>query len=256
MPVQELTLEQRQAIIETPVTGQPGRTPRSEIEKPFAKPGLKKEPIQIIDVSGSNAEPASPDSPMTKQELLIVAIPLCTTAFAKEDTQAAAEAGTNKGGVRSYAADYEEAFTGWDPKEAEFDDSRDLGDLHEGNAREKLTRAFRGGTTYLMPAFHAAEKAFAKEFPAGGCVMEIILWTDGKADDAAKVEKWIEDMAGPKCVVCVAIVGYDEPGDKRHEHAVAHYRKLAQDSPYVSFVALTGVSDPGEAALDVQLMAA
>lgn len=53
-----------QEIIEAPVTGMRGRTPRDEIEMP--KTDREKEVGLIVDASGSNAEQAGPDSPMTR----------------------------------------------------------------------------------------------------------------------------------------------------------------------------------------------
>ena len=263
MPVTEMSTEEREAAIEAKVTGLPGRTPRDEIEKPLTAPGVPLEVIQIIDVSGSNGEPAGPDSPMTKQELLEVAVPLVVGKLAGDDAEAAREAAGSigtakgaKGGVRTFAADDEHEFTGWDPDEAEFEDSRDLGDMSDADSKEKLHRAFRGGMTYLMPAINAAMKAYHKEFPKGDRAIELIIWTDGQASDEKKVEKWVADMAGPRCAIGVVIVGYDEPRDNRHAAAVAAYRKLSADNPHLALVVLTGVSDPYEVALDVQLMAA
>ena len=256
MEVQSLTATERAVIESMPTTGLPGRTPRSSIERPITAPGLKKEVIFIIDASGSNSEPASPDSPMTKQELLEVGIPLITGKLAGDDAEAVNEVGTGKGGCRSFAADEPGEFRDFDKEEAEFSDPRDLGDLNEANVQEKLHRAFRGGRTFLMPAIHAAERCFQAEFPDGDRVMEIVIFTDGKADDEDKVERWVRDMAGPRCVVGTAIVGYDEPGDKRHARAVASWKKIADGNPYVTMAALTGVSRPEEFALDVQLMAA
>ncbi len=263
MPVTELSVAERQAIIEKPVTGLPGRTPRSEIEKPLTAPGVPKEVIQIIDVSGSNNEPAGPDSPMTKKELLITAVPLIVGKLAGDDAEAAREAASGittakgaKGGVRTFAADEPDKFEGWDPEEAEFDDPRDLGDMSEADSIDKLSAAFRGGRTYLMPAINAAMQAYHQEFPRGDRAIEMLIITDGQASDEAKVEKWVEDMAGPKCAIGVVIVGYDQPGDDRHAKTVRSYQRLSADNPHIALVVLTGVSDPNEVVLDVQLMAA
>jgi hypothetical protein len=263
MAVNELSQQDRQAIVEQPVTGMKGRTRREDIERPLTAPGVPKEVVQIIDVSGSNGEPAGPDAPTTKQELLEIAVPLVVRKLAGDDAEAAKEAADGvstgkgaKGGVRTFAADEPEEFEGWDKKEAEFEDARDLGDMSEADSQEKLHRAFRGGRTFLMPAIRAMEKAYHAEFPAGDRALEMIIWTDGQASDEAKVEKWVADMAGPKCAIGVVIVGYDQPGDDRHAKTVRSYEKLAKDNAHLSLVVLTGVSDPEEVALDVQLMAA
>jgi hypothetical protein len=258
-----MSQQERQDAIEKPVTGLPGRTQRADIERPLTAPGVPKEVVQIIDVSGSNGEPAGPDSPTTKQELLEIAVPLVVSKLAGDDAEAAREAAGAvatakgaKGGVRTFAADEPEEFTGWDKDEAEFSDARDLGDMSEADSQEKLHRAFRGGRTFLMPAIRASEKAYHAEFPAGDRALEYIIWTDGQASDEAKVEKWVADMAGPKCAIGVVVLGYDEPGDERHANTVRAYQRLAAGNDHLSLVVLTGVSDPTEVALDVQLMAA
>jgi hypothetical protein len=55
-----------------------------------------------------------------------------------------------------------------------------------------------------------------------------------------------------KRVVGVAVYGEGNG----HDAAVAAYRRIAASHPDVSVAALTGVSSPQEAVLDVQLMAA
>ena len=263
MAVTELAQDERRAIIEAPVTGLPGRTPRADIEKPLTTPGLPKEVAQIIDVSGSNSQQAGPDSPVTKQELLEIAIPLIVRKLAGDDAEAAREQASSittakgaKGGVRTFAADEPEAFTGWDQEEAEFEDARDLGDMNEADSQEKLHRAFRGGRTFLMPAINAMMKAYHAEFPDGDRALEVVIYTDGQASDENKVEKWVADMAGPRCAIGVVVVGYDEPGETAHDSTVRAYERISSDNPHVALVKLTGVSDPEEIVLDVQLMAA
>jgi hypothetical protein len=252
----ELTDAQIQEIVETPVTGLKGRTSREQIieEKPLNN-GREKEPVFLIDLSGSMQELAGPDSSMTKQELLQVAVPLAAGKLAADDSQAAHEVGTDKGGVRSYGFNEPQAFEGWDDDEEEFEDSRDMGDVHEGNVQETLAQAPWGGRTYIMPAIRAAEKAFQGEFGNVAMrkrpTMEVVIWTDGKLNDEAEFEDWLK-QCDEFCVVAVAVVGYG-PG---HDAAVKSYQRLAAGNKFLSVVALTGVSDPTEAATDVQLMAA
>jgi hypothetical protein len=256
VPSSELSEQAVREIVEAPVTGLPGRTPREQIieEKPD-NGGRDKEPVFLIDISASNGEAASPDSPMTKQQLLLTAIPLATGKLAGDDSQAKSEEGTGKGGVRSYAFNEPCEFEDYDEEEAEFGDTRDLKDVSEANVQESLGNAPWGGRTYIMPAIHAAEKAFQGEFSSIAMrkrpTMEVVIWTDGKLNDEADFEEWLA-QADEFCVVGVAVVGYG-PG---HDAAVSSYKRLAAKNKYISVVALTGVSDPAEIALDVQLMAA
>lgn len=251
MTEQPAVARTEQEIKEMPVTGLPGRTPREEIEKPRTS-GREKEPFQGIDGSGSMEEQAAPDAAITKRELVTQAIPIVTRLLAGEDSQGAHEEGG--GGIRSFMFN-EPGDLHFDEGEDESDDERDLGDLNEANVQDKLARAPWGGRTYGMPFIHAMERAYQAEFGERPMrnrpTMMGIIWTDGKLSDAREVEEWVR-QADETCVLCVAIVGYGNG----HDEAVAHYRSIAENNHYVSVVALTGVSDPQEIALDVQLMAA
>jgi hypothetical protein len=256
VPSTELSDAEVREIVEAPVTGLKGRTPREQVieEKPDNN-GRDKEPVQLIDFSTSMIEPAGPDSPMTKKELILVAVPLASGKLAGDDSQAKNEVGTGKGGVRSYGFSEPGEFEGFNEEEAEFEDDRDLGDVSEANVQETLQEAPWGGRTFIMPAIRAAEKAFQAEFGKIPMrkrpTMEVIIWTDGKLNDEDEFEEWLK-QCDEFCVVAVAVVGYGHG----HDAAVASYQRLAAKNRYLSVVALTGVSDPVEAALDVQLMAA
>lgn len=241
-------------IVETPVTGIAGkRTPREDIELP--KTERKLEVIFLWDVSGSNAETAGPESTMTKQELVVNTLPMIVAALEADDAQAASEqagGSDEKGGLRTFAFNEPQDIE-FDEGEDESDDERDLGDLNSSNLAEKMTLVPWGGRTYIMPAIKAAEVAFQAEFgdiplrkrPA----MEVLIVTDGKLNDPEPFEKWLS-QADETCVIAVAVVGFGSG----HDHAVDHYRQLAAKNKYLTYVALTGVSDPQEVAFDLRLL--
>jgi hypothetical protein len=242
-----------QEIIEAPITGMPGRTPRDMIEKP--KTDRELEVIEIIDVSGSNAEPAGPDTPMTKQQLIIGAQPHLVAALEGDDSQAAREqagGSSDKGGVRVFYANEPHPLQ-FKEGEDESDDERDGGDHNTANVLDKLTEIPWGGRTYLMPAINAAECAYQAEFgevplrkrPA----MEVLIITDGKLSDPDEFEAWLA-QADELCVIAVAVIGYG----RGHDEAVRHYQALAEKNKFITTVALTGVSDPKEVALDLRLL--
>jgi hypothetical protein len=242
-----------QEIIEAPVTGMTGRTPRDMIEKP--KTDRELEVIEIIDVSGSNGEPAGPDSPMTKQELIIGAQPHLVGALEGDDSQAAREqsgGSSAKGGVRVFYANEPQPIE-FKEGEDESDDERDGGDHNTANVLDKLKEIPWGGRTYLMPAINAAEYAYQAEFgeiplrkrPA----MEVLIVTDGKLNDPDEFEGWLA-QADELCVIAVAVIGFG----KGHDMAVEHYQALAEKNKFITCVALTGVSDPREVALDLRLL--
>lgn len=241
-------------ITETPVTGMPGRTARDAIEAPLTG-GREIEVTLLLDISGSNEEPAAPDSPLTKRVLVEQVLPLIVGALEGDDSQAAAEQSSGSdehGGVRTFCFNEPGAIV-FAPGDDESDDGRDLGDLNTSNVERKLDRVVWGGRTYIMPAVHAAETAFQAEFgdrpmrnrPA----CELLVITDGKLSDAGEFEKWVA-QADETLVVCVAVIGYGEG----HDTAVEHYQAIAGSNKYVTVVALTGVSDPMEVAYDLRLL--
>lgn len=241
-------------IVETPVTGIAGkRTPREEIELP--KTERKLEVIFLWDVSGSNGEPAGPDSSTTKQELAVQMLPMIVAALEADDAQAKGEqaGGSDElGGLRTFAFNEPQDIE-FDEGEDESDDERDLGDLNSSNFQRKMAEVPWGGRTYIMPAIKAAETAYQAEFgeiplrkrPA----MEVLVLTDGKLNDPEPFEKWLS-QADETCVIAVAVIGFGAG----HDAAVDHYRKLAAKNKYLTYVALTGVSAPDEVAFDLRLL--
>lgn len=242
-------------IIEQPISGLKGRTPRDQIEMPRAKKG-KKEVRLIVDASGSNQEPAGPGSPMTKQQLIIATLPHFVRILEVDDAQAAREqagGSSKKGGCRTFYANEPEPIE-FDEGEDESDDPRDGKDLNSANIGERLAEIPWGGRTFLMPAFNAADHASSVEYASLPAeqrwdALVTMLITDGKVSDQRALEARL-DKAGPRDVMCVTVIGY---GDG-HDEAVEHYQALAEANPYLTVVALTGVSNPEEAALDLRLL--
>jgi hypothetical protein len=240
-------------IIEAPITGLAGRTPRDEIEMPRTE--RDKEVLVIVDASGSNAEEAAPDSHVTKQEVITEALPHLVAALEGDDSQAAreqADGSSGKGGVRAFYAN-EPGELEFEDGEDQSEDERDGGDLNTANVQEKLRQIPWGGRTYLMPAIRAAEKAYQAEFGSVALrkrpALECLVITDGKLSDPDEFERWLA-QADELCVVCVAVVGYG----RGHDAAVEHYRALAAKNQFLTLVALTGVRDPREVALDLRLL--
>jgi hypothetical protein len=256
--------ETAQQIIEKPTTGLPGRTPRSEFEKPHVgRARTKKEVRLILDASGSMLEPAAPDSSLSKAELTEQVLPLLVKAIAGYDSKAAEEqsdGSDDKGGVLTFLVSYDGPYEDFDEEEAEFDDPRFLGDVNESNGPEKIQRyhAMVGeeGMTFVKPVLEAAKLAYDTEFPpdsteAAWTAIVDVFWTDGKASDPQQVENWLDDNAGPDHVIVAVITGYDDGA----AHAYSHYNKIAQDNRYLTVVWLKGVTGVQEIVEDVQLAA-
>lgn len=254
MEEQPLNLLTRQQIVEMPVTGMEGRTSRGVVEMPMTQ-GREIEVIFIGDVSGSNDEQASPEDPKTKKELIIEILPHLVSALEGDDSQAASEqadGSSEKGGVRTFWINEPQPIV-FEEGEDESGDVRDAGDLNSANIPDKILDIPWGGRTFMMPGIRAAETAYQAEFgnrplrnrPA----MEVLIITDGMISDAGPFEEWLS-QADELCVVCVAVIGYGHG----HDQAVDHYKKLAASNRYLTYMALTGVSDPKEIALDLRLL--
>jgi hypothetical protein len=245
-----------QEIIEAPVTGLRGRTRREDIEKPRVKKGAKLEVKFIVDISGSNKEKAAPDSPVTKQDLIIGILPGFVRLLEGDDAQAAREqqgGSSSKGGCRTWYANEPDPIL-FDEGEDESDDERDGGDLNTANIKQKLAEIPWGGRTYLMPAITASEHASKVELAnlpedERWDAEETLIITDGKLSDPGPFEAWLAHR-GPRSVCTVAIIGYGTG----HDEAVEHYEALADSNAFLTYVALTGVSSAEEAVLDLRLL--
>lgn len=259
--------ETYEQILEQPVTGDPHRrTPRADFEMPHTE--KDKEVILIVDGSGSNQEKIAEGSTMTKVEWLEEVLPDVVATLENDDAQAKAEqadGSPDKGGCRTFVFSWDAPIT-FKPGEDESDDIRDLGDLNTANVVEKLRTLHdivsERGQTFIMPALLAAEQAFKAEFATPGAphyaplhkrpAAEYLVLTDGglsTVEEEAAFESWME-QADENSVVAVAVYGQGHA----HNEAVAHWQAKAKKNPYLTVVALTGVSSPREAALDLRLL--
>jgi hypothetical protein len=250
-------------IEETEVTGLPGRTTRDQLEQDRPVTRFKKEPYFILDGSGSEDELADPEGTITKTELICGVVTQLTPVVEGDDAEAAAEQASGspgKGGMRTFVGNVPDPIE-FEEGEDESDDPRDLGDINSANLQAKLDQ-FRAlvalhARTYLRPALDAAKHAFDTEFPgAKDRAMEVIFINDGKLDDEAEVEAWVAANAGPRCIICVVVVGYDpKPSPRGHDAAVAAWNRIAAGNKYLAVDAVTGVADAQEVAFDVQFLA-
>jgi hypothetical protein len=252
----EATLKE---VIEKPVTGLAGRTPRAQFEMPRTSKNKKGKEVRLfLDVSGSEQELASPDLDLTKAQVIENSLPIIVGRIAKYDSKMVDEQSGGspaKGGVLTFAFSYEGAYEGFNKDEAKFEDERFLGDISEANSPEKMARIHAliemGCTTNIVPALDAAKLAYETEFPNGDedtAIVDLVI-TDGKVSDHKKFENWLDDNAGPSHVIVVVIIGYG-PGA---QDAKKHYDQIADDNRYLTVVWLPGVVNPDEIATDVEL---
>jgi hypothetical protein len=199
---------------------------------PMLKEGVEKEPIALIDTSGSMSFAVADGSSVKRWDVVGEAMGLLVVSLEGEDSQAAseqAEGSDDKGGLLTYG--FASSVTG-------------VGDLNSSNWRERWSRVKVGGGTYIMPAWEKAQAEYLEEFedvptmdrPA----LLALIVTDGEAADADKFTKVLE-TAGAGRYFCVAIVGYGP----EHDNTLRAYKAAEQANPkHVRVVTFGGETDP------------
>jgi hypothetical protein len=232
-------------------TGGPNRTPRSEIG-PAVSANRKKEPVLLLDLSTSMdwgaANENGPDypDPGSRRAIVIGALHGLVRALEDEDSEAAteqAEGSDERGGIMAHG----------------FANGHvEIGDLNTSNLERRLNSIQWGGRTYIMPAWKAALSDYDEEFgdrdPDEQPVMEVLVLTDGEADDWMEFEPVLE-KATAKRVFVVAIVG----SGPKHDATLQAYQEgarknQAQDKfgkSHVKVVSFDSVTDPDEIAADL-----
>jgi len=232
-------------------TGGPNRTPRSEIG-PAVSANRKKEPVLLLDLSTSMdwgaADEKGPDwpAPGSRRAIVIGALHGLVRALENEDSEAAAEqaeGSDERGGIMAHGFANEHI---------------EIGDLNSSNLERRLNSIQWGGRTYIMPAWRAALSDYDEEFgdrdPDEQPVMEVLVLTDGEADDWMDFEPVLE-KATAKRVFVVAVVG----AGPKHDATVRAYQEgamknQAQDKfgkSHVKVVSFESVTDPEEIATDL-----
>ena len=232
-------------------TGGPNRTPRSEIG-PAVSANRTKEPVLLLDLSTSMDWGAADENsgdypdPGSRRAIVIGALHGLVRALEAEDSEAAAEqagGSDERGGLMAHGFANEHI---------------EIGDLNTSNLERKLNSIQWGGRTYIMPAWRAALADYDEEFgdrdPDEQPVMEVLVLTDGEADDWMEFEPVLE-KATAKRVFVVAIVGHGP----KHDATVRAYQEgaaknQAQDKfgkSHVKVVSFESVIDPQEIAADL-----
>jgi hypothetical protein len=197
---------------------------------PVLKPGVPREPIAIIDTSGSMDWQASESSPVKRREVVGEAMGMLVTALAAQDAQAAQEkaAGEEMGGLLTFTFASE---------------ASELGDLSPENWQQKWNSIRWGGGTAIMPAWRLAEEAYLEEFgetPAldRPALLTLVI-TDGEARDAAEFTKVLEQAKTGR-YFCVAVIGYGSD----HDQTLNAYQNVAAVNPHVRVVTFGGETNP------------
>lgn len=189
-------------------------------------PTEEKEPMLLLDVTGSMNYPAAPGG-SARNGVLQEAIRVLVGALAKEDSQAANEEGG--GGLRTVT----------------FADGRatDIGDLNPANINSKWRSIHWSGGTYIMPGLRLLQRVYAEEFgkepiESRPKLLSLVI-TDGEAEATDQFAHALAQMGGGTYIV-IAIIGYGV----EHDKALSTYQAVAAQNTHVKVVSLEAQTDP------------
>ncbi len=190
-------------------------------------PGIEKEPMLLLDTTGSMSYPAEAGSTTSRKSVIREAISIIVAKLADEDSQAEHE--DDGGGLRTVT----------------FADgnAHDIGDLNPGNLTKKWNGIHWGGGTRIMPGFNLLLKTYTDEFgkkpqEERPLLMALII-TDGEADDTEAFAKTIAKSAGSLYAV-LAIIGHGA----EHDQAMRAYQQVEASNGHVKVLSFAGETDP------------
>jgi hypothetical protein len=197
---------------------------------PVVPKGVEREPVLLVDTSGSMSYPAAAGSSVRRWDVVTEAMPTIVTTLGAADSQAEAEAaaGEDAGGLMTVTF---------------ASSATEVGDLNEGNWRQKWDAVQIGGGTHIMPGWNLVVEDYLEEFgdtpqierPA----LLLLVVTDGEAADMEAFEAECAKAHGTT-YIAVAVVGYGPD----HDATVAAYQKLAASNNHVRVVSFDSNTDP------------
>lgn len=204
---------------------------------PMTHAGVEKEPMLLLDTSGSMAWPAADGSPLERRAVIGEALGRIVEVLGAEDSQAEGEAaaGEDAGGLMTVLfSDHAEC----------------IDDLSSANWKRKWNAIAWGGGTAIMPGWNLLVDTFLEEFgdrpkqdrPA---LLALVI-TDGEARDADEFATEIAKLQGTT-YVCVAVLGYGAD----HDATLESYRKVEAGNKHVRVVTFGGETDPTKIADDL-----
>lgn len=196
---------------------------------PMVPKGKEKEPVALIDTTGSMSWPVAEGSELQRRTVLEEAMSVIVNVLAKEDSQATREAeeGEGKGGLLAVT------FAGGQAKE--------LGDLTPENWHEAWSSIKWGGGTQIMPGWNKVTQLFEEEFGKKSDRPDLlcVVFTDGEATDTAEFATEMES-APTGTHVCIALQGFGA----EHDQAVASYQEVAKKNSRIRVISFASETDP------------
>jgi len=190
-------------------------------------PGVEKEPMLLLDTTGSMNYPTSASDQTPRKDTIREAISLVVAALAAHDSQAGEE--EEGGGLRTVTFADGQAF--------------DIGDLNPNNLRDKFAHIRWAGGTRIMPGWNRLIDTYMEEFgqepPQERPLLLALVITDGEADDTMPFGQAISAAAGG-VYVAVALLGYGP----EHDQAFNAYKAIEQQNAHVKVVTLASETNP------------
>jgi hypothetical protein len=206
---------------------------------PVVGTGVKREPMLLLDTTGSMSWPAKEGSKVTRIQVLEEALPTIIERIYGLDDEAAkesADAGRPMGGVMTYT------FAGGLGGEITVPGDED-GDLRPDNFAAAWKAIQWGGGTEIMPGWEALSNGYVEEFGNISAterpLLLAVVITDGEATDTAQFEQALANAKGGTRVV-LAIMGFGDDHDK----ALAEYQAIAANNDHVRVVTFGSETDP------------
>ena len=187
----------------------------------------EKEPMLLLDPTGSMNYPTSENDNTPRKDTIKEAIGLIVAELATEDSQAAKE--EEGGGLRTVT------FAGGN--------AYDLDDLNPNNLEQKWAGIHWAGGTRIMPGLNKLIEVYNDEFgsrPATDrpLLMALVI-TDGEADDTDQFARAVAQAAGG-VYFALAIIGYGP----EHDAAVRQYKAIEQQNAHVKVLPFAAETDP------------
>lgn len=187
----------------------------------------KKEPMLLIDTTGSMTEEAAEKSGIARLQVVGEMLPALITRLAAQDSAGAHEEGG--GGI------YTVTFA--DGRADEF------GDLNEKNIQHFWDTRQWAGSTRIMPGYDRIHAHYREEFLNNDEVTEkpkllLVIPTDGELKDERQFEEALARDADSQYVV-IALIGHG----RDYQQALGAYHRLEARFPNIKVLEMGGVTD-------------
>lgn len=214
---------------------------------PMAPAGVEKEPMLLLDTTGSmtwsNTGPTR-ETPPSRWSVLSEALGGVVQKMAEEDSQRAKEQAAagdeDEGGLMTVTFAMGTDFS-VDPDDEPTNGK--IGDLSPENWQEKLKAVVLGGGTEILPGWNALMEVYLDEFGDTAAqdrpkILAIVV-TDGEATDT---EDFASELAkqGNRTYVALCVMGF---GDE-HDRALKIYQDVAAKNDHVRVLTFGNTTDP------------